>query len=338
MIRWFSALLLLWAGVAQAQDELVIYTWEHYLAPEVKSRFEQETGIHVKEVNYDSDEARNRLLSGGYPPEFDIVFIDSLSLHDPVWQELFIPIPESARVRSDAIEPMFSSRCTNLAVPYMWGSIGIAYRSSLVTRPITQWKQILQPEAVLSGRIVMVDDTYDLVSVALKAAGFSINTHSRDELMAAYQLLRQQQPHVAEYQLSFAAIANSEVREKIAAMMVYSGDFNIVRQESEHNDWVYVVPEEGSPLWLDCITILKSSRHQNNARRFISFISRPEIALLNGKTMGFTPALKTDFLPDSIRSNPVSYPPPEQLRRSEFYNPDVSSNELRTTIYFSVLK
>ena len=58
----------------------------------------------------------------------------------------------------------------------------------------------------------------------------------------------------------------------------------------------------------------------------------------NRNTQGFTPALKADFLPDSIRSNPVSYPPPEQLRRSEFYNPDVSSNELRTTIYFSVLK
>jgi spermidine/putrescine transport system substrate-binding protein len=48
MIRWFSALLLLWAGVAQAQDELVIYTWEHYLAPEVKSRFEKKRAFMSK--------------------------------------------------------------------------------------------------------------------------------------------------------------------------------------------------------------------------------------------------------------------------------------------------
>lgn len=79
MHYWIGALLLLLSGFNQA-TELVVYTWEYYLAPEIKNRFEQETGIHIKEVNYDSDEARNRLLSGGYPPEFDIVSIDSLSL------------------------------------------------------------------------------------------------------------------------------------------------------------------------------------------------------------------------------------------------------------------
>lgn len=338
MIYWFYAFLLLWAGVCQASEELVIYNWEHYLAPEVKTIFEQQTGIHIKEVNYDSDEARNRLLSGGYPPEFDIVLIDSLSLQDPQWRELFIAIPDSIRAANAAIDPHLSSRCTNLAEPYMWGSIGIAYRSTQVSHPITQWKQIINPEPELAGRIVMVDDTYDLVSVALKAAGFSINTHSRDELKTAYQLLLRQRPYVAEYQLSFAAITKSSEKEKIAAMMVYSGDYYTVRQDSSYKDWVYVVPEEGSPLWLDCMAILKTSRHQEIAEHFINFISDPDIALLNGKIMGFTPALQPSHLPDSILNNPVSYPPAAQLQHSEFYSPDVSSNELRTNIYFSVLK
>lgn len=337
MRYWFGLLLLSITGYCQA-SELVIYTWEYYLAPEVKTRFEQETGIHIKEVNYDSDEARNRLLSGGYPPEFDIVLSDSLSLKDPVWRDLFIVMPLALRKQNEATDPLFTERCGELAVPYMWGTLGIAYRRSQVSNPITRWQQLLSPEPRLSGRIVMVDDTFDLVSVALKAAGYSINTHAEPELKAAYELLRKQRPFVARYQLSFAAVSDSEAGRKIAAAMVYSGDFYILQQKSQYKDWVYVVPQEGSPLWLDCLSILKSSQHQADAQRFLAFLTRTDIALLNGESIGFTPALKKSYLSASLTNNSVIYPPPEQLQRSEFYKADASQDALRNTIYFSVLK
>lgn len=337
MRYWLNMLLLSFAGYCPA-SELVVYTWEYYLAPEVKARFEQETGIRVKEVNYDSDEARNRLLAGGYPPEFDIVSIDSLSLNDPAWRKLFIPMPVATREQNPAMDPEFTNRCGDLSVPYMWGSLGIAYRQSQVSEPITSWKQLFTPEPGLAGRIVMVDDTFDLISVALKAAGFSINTHSETELQVAYRLLQKQRPFVATYQLSFAALADNSQGKKIAAAMVYSGDFYIVQKYSEYKDWVYVVPEEGSPLWLDCMSVLKTSQHQSEARRFLRFLTRPDIALLNGQAMGFTPALKKQYLPQTLQRNNIMYPPAKQLQRSEFYNADVSSSELRHAIYFAVLK
>ena len=55
MHYWIGALLLLLSGF-KSNDRLVVYR-EYYLAPEIKNRFEQETGIHIMEVNYDSDEA-----------------------------------------------------------------------------------------------------------------------------------------------------------------------------------------------------------------------------------------------------------------------------------------
>lgn len=337
MRYWIGALLLWLSGYSQA-TELVIYTWEYYLAPEVKTRFEQETGIHIKEVNYDSDEARNRLLSGGYPPEFDMVSIDSLSLKDPMWKDLFIVMPQWISQQNKAQEQAFTENCGELSVPYMWGSIGIAYRRSQVSSPITRWMQLFEPEAGLLGRIVMVDDTFDLISVALKAAGYSINTHDKAALQSAYQLLRKQQPFVAAYQLSFAAIADSHIGKDVAAAMVYNGDFYALQQNSPYKDWTYVVPEEGSPLWLDCMTILKTSQHRNEAARFLAFLTQPDIAILNGKTLGFTPALQKSYLPPAILTNPVIYPPNPQLQRSEFYNADMSGDALRNAIYFAVLK
>jgi spermidine/putrescine transport system substrate-binding protein len=337
-MRYWIGVLLLWlSGFSQA-TELVVYTWEYYIAPEVKVRFEQETGIHIKEVNYDSDEARNRLLAGGYPPEFDIVSIDSLSLKDPVWKKLYVPVSETIQQKNSGIDPIFKANCGELSVPYMWGSIGIAYRRSQVFMPITRWQQLFVPEQGLLGRIIMVDDAFDLVSVALKAAGYSINTRDKNELQAAYKLLRQQRKFVAAYQLSFAATADKKIGKNIAAAMVYSGDFYALQQNSAYKDWVYVVPEEGSPLWLDCMAILKTSSHQHEAEQFLAFLTRPDIAILNGHALGFTPALRRDLLPESIVNNVVSYPPQPQLQRSEFYATDVSSDSLRSAIYFAVLK
>jgi len=337
-MRYWIGLLLFCFTLSSQATELVLYIWKYYLAPEVKIQFEKETGIHVKEVNYDSDEARNRLLSGGYPQDFDIVQIDSLSLKDPMWADLYVEMPDEIRKDNKAIDPVFAKNCGELSVPYMWGSIGIAYRTSQVKKPITTWHQLFEPEADLSGRIVMVDDTFDLVSVALKTAHYSVNTNNKNELQTAYTLLRKQRPFVAAYQLSFAATSDDELGKKIAAAMVYSGDFYPLRESSPYKDWAYVVPEEGSPLWLDCMSILKTSQHKNEAKQFLAFLTRPDIAVLNGSTMGFTPALHKSYLPISILTNSVSYPPESQLGRSEFYDASVSANALRNTIYFAVLK
>ena len=90
--------------------------------------------VFMSKVNYDRMRLQNRLLSGGYPPEFDIVSIDSLSLKDPMWKDLFIvSMPQWISQQNKAQEQAFTENCGELSVPYMWGSIGIAYRQSQVS-------------------------------------------------------------------------------------------------------------------------------------------------------------------------------------------------------------
>ena len=38
------------------------------------------------------------------------------------------------------------------AAPYFWGTMGIAYRSDLVTTPPTSWMDILKPEKACAAR------------------------------------------------------------------------------------------------------------------------------------------------------------------------------------------
>lgn len=334
---WAIGVLFCLACPVQAV-ELVVYNWPYYLAPEVKQQFQQETGDTIREIYFDSDEARNRLLAGNYPSEFDVAIVDNQSLNDLAWADLFQTLPAADRRHTTEMDPKLVAHCGPRALPYFWGSVGIAYRASQVSRPITRWQQLLEPEPALSGRIVMVDDSFDLISVALKTLGHSINSQDKRELQQAYELLKRQQPHVAAYRLSFAAVGDEHLKQRIAAAMVYSGDYYALLERSPFKDWHYVTPEEGSPLWLDCLTILKTSHHPREAARLLEFLTRPDIARLNGERMNFTPPLPRGKLPASLVDNPVIYPPAGHLAHSELYAAQTISTPLRNAIYFSVIK
>lgn len=46
----------------------------------------------------------------------------------------------------------------------------------------------------------------------------------------------------------------------------------------ENRDLEYVIPKEGTNLWIDSWVIPKNAEHVENAHKFIDFMSRPDIA------------------------------------------------------------
>ena len=335
----YAWLTLLVCSPVLAAQELVLYNWPYYLAPEVKSLFSQETGIRIQELYYDSDEARNRLLLSEQPPAFDVVVIDYLTLQNSAWSSLFLEKTDATYDNEKYIAQHYIASCGQHASPYFWGSVGIAYRSSKVSHPITAWNDLLNPDHELSGHIVMIDDAMDLVSIALKTLGFSINTTDQNELKQAFELLKQQQQHVLAYALSISTIQDTSMADKVYAAVTYSGDFYSLKSESKYNDWQYVAPKEGSPLWIDCLAISKTSQHPQEAKELVNFLLRPDVIRLNSDLMGFAPTLIKSEIPEKIINNAIAYPSGQHLQKSEYYSEhDLADDKIRNAIYFSVLK
>ena len=71
-------------GAFAAQEEVNVYNWEDYMNPEVFKIFEQETGIHVNEMFFTTNEEMyTKLLSGAsydviVPSERYDEFVDEL--------------------------------------------------------------------------------------------------------------------------------------------------------------------------------------------------------------------------------------------------------------------
>ena len=68
----------------------------------------------------------------------------------------------------------------------------------------------------------------------------------------------------------------------------------------------YVIPSEGATMYQENICVLESAPNQENAKKFLEFYLRPEIAALNvAQQMNGTPNLPArDLTPDYIKDDP----------------------------------
>ncbi|NNE82986.1 MAG: hypothetical protein HKN28_03350, partial [Alphaproteobacteria bacterium] len=89
IIRLISILSLLaaplWVSSAQAADdkpaqELVVLNWEEYLDPELVAEFEEAFNVKVREVYYENDTERDKLLLQSGGEEYDIALLDGVSI------------------------------------------------------------------------------------------------------------------------------------------------------------------------------------------------------------------------------------------------------------------
>ncbi|MBV5276264.1 MAG: spermidine/putrescine ABC transporter substrate-binding protein [Lamprocystis purpurea] len=307
---------------AVARPELVVFNWPDYLAPAVIAAFEAASGARVRQVYFETDDARDQVLSATDGAGFDVLLVDSNALEvyrKHGWLEPLDPtaIPHRRHIdpRWDAAYP--GSR--DYGLPYLWGTMGIVYRRDLVGRELDSWLDLLNPAPALRGRILMIADHFDLFAVALKALGFSMNTSNTAQIQAAADLLKAQRPAVFRYG-ALALDARSELLTgQVAAAVSFNGDAAAL---IDRNDQVaYVVPREGGALWLDFLTVAARSAQPALAAAFLDFLNRPEIAARNARDLNYaTPNLAAErLLPATFLQDPLVYPDPATFARCEFY-------------------
>ena len=160
-------------------------------------------------------------------------------------------------------------------VPYFWGTVGILYDTTVVDEPVDSWS-ILWDEKY-KGNIFMYDSQRDSLMVALKLLGYSMNTQNVEELEEAKQLLIEQRPLVYAYVTD--QVIDNMIAGNAALAVVYSGDATYIMDENE--DMEYVIPKEGSNMWVDAMVIPSTAQNVDLAHEFINFMQRPDIAQMN---------------------------------------------------------
>ena len=310
--------------------ELYVYNWGEYIDEDVISQFEEETGITVVYDLFETNEEMYPVIEAG-AVNYDVVcpsdyMIQKMRENDLLAELNFDNIPNI-----DQIDPAYMEMSqafdpeNKYSVPYCWGTVGILYNTRLldelgVPAP-TKWADLWDER--LSGEILMQDSVRDAFMVALKKDGYSMNSESKDELEQAKQELIDQKPLVQAYVID--QVRDKMIGGEAAVGVIYSGEMLYIQDEVASlgldYDLEYVIPEEGTNLWLDSWVIPKNAKNKENAEKWIDFMCRPEIAKANFEYITYPTPNKGAFelLDEDMQNNKAVFPDIDSLKDSEVY-------------------
>ncbi len=336
---WFKPLALAVAVLfsivsppAMAARNLAFLTWFDYIDPEVVAEFEQKHDVKINFTYYESDDARDGILADSTGTGYDLAIVNGVSLNSYTKLNWIAPLSEDDIPNLALIEPRWRSAfpsSESYAVPYFWGTLGIAYRKDLVPEGFDSWTDFFQPAEKLRGKISMLRNVRDVFGMALKSLGYSVNTNDRAAIREAGRLLERQLPFVLSYSYPSAGSDSSLITGDVWASLAYNGDTLMLQEQ--HDQIAYVVPKEGGNLWADYLVIMQSSQNKELSAQFIDFLNQPKIAARNAEFVYFaTPNSRAHaFVSAEYSADPAIYPSAEILERSEPYQ-ELAPRTLKT--------
>lgn len=316
-------------------EKVIVYNWGEYLDPKTIELFEEETGISVTYEEYETNEIMYpKIVSQAIA--YDVVCPSDYMIQRMIENDLLAEINWDNIPNIKNMDPTYMEQSKSFdpknkySVPYCVGTVGILYNKSMVKEPIDSWDILWNPK--YKDSILMQDSVRDAFAVALKRLGHSINSTEVDQLAAAAEDLMEQKPLVQAYVVD--QVRDKMIGNEAALGVIYSGEAGYTKRENP--DLEYVIPKEGSNVWIDSWVIPKNAQNKENAEKFINFMCRPEIALMNFEYLTYsTPNLKArEMIEDEeIRNSKILFPEPEDLSNCEtfqFLGDDVDSyyNEL----------
>jgi len=302
---------------AQAEETLSLYNWGDYINPEILTRFTEETGIKVTLDTYSSNEEMLAKLQAG-ATGYDIVF-PSVHMQDIMAQ---LKMLEKTNINKSAGFENIDRRHLKAesdpegeyCLPYAWGTVGIVYNKKAAGE-LSSWEEFFAlPKQ--GKKIAMLDDMREDIGVALILNGHSVNSVDPAELKEAQAFLLEKKPLVSAFTYDSIPMVQSG---DIAAAQWYVGANMYVQQDPE--TLAYVIPKEGATMYQEDMCVLKTAPNKSNAKKFLEFFMKPEIAAMNAaqQTNGTVNKAAIPLLPENMRDNPGINPPADVMEKLQMF-------------------
>jgi spermidine/putrescine transport system substrate-binding protein len=257
-----------------SKQSLTISVWPGYTPEDLPKRVKDKLKTDLTVTLHDTNEIIMGKLTTGADTGLDVAFVsgqyaqalNEAGLLEPLHPEL---IPNLANLYPEAKELSYD-KGNVFSVPYTWGTTGICYRTDLVKTPPTSWNDILSPPDEAKKKVTMMTTERWLALPAVKALGLSVNTKSDEDLAKVKAKLIEAKANLLRYDdVDFGKLLVTG-----DAVMVEAWDGWCPTSEKNIE---FVVPKEGSDLWVDTMVVLKSSKNKEAAHAFVNFILDPEI-------------------------------------------------------------
>lgn len=306
----------------ETNGKVVVYNWGEYIDPDVLEQFEEETGITVVYDEFETNESMYAKVATG-AVHYDLICPSDYMIKKMIDEDLLQAINIDNLENYDQIGIQYLEQARQFdpanayAIPYCWGTVGILYNKTMVDEPIDEWADLWDEK--YADNILMQDSVRDAFLVSLKMLGYSANETDETKLQEACDKLIEQKPIVQAYVVD--QVRDKMISGEAAIGVIYSGE--AIFTQRENADLEYVIPKEGSNVWIDGWVMPKDAENVENAEKFLSFLLRPDIALKNFEYITYsTPNEGARALIED-----------EDIKNSSIAFPDLSQYELEVYQY-----
>ena len=331
--KWYGAwlLVLLFLGCQPTSEEnsaiestepdssleLSYFTWSDYVDRELLNGFEKKTGIRIVVGTFSSNEELLAKVQSGVAG-YDVIapsdFMAALMARQGLLADLDLSKIPNVQHLIDSLKHLPFDPNNRFAIPYLWGTVGIGYDSTIIQTPPTSWEILWDSQ--YKGKISMLNDQREVFGVALRTMGHSLNETDPVRIEQAKQKLIHQKPLVKAY--TSESFDHMLVSGDVVLAHGWGGP--IARAMQEKPSIQYVIPKEGGTIWTDCLAVLKSSPHKDVAMIFINYLLDVDVATATSNRLLFASAnqMVKDRVEAKVRENPAVYPSETVVERMEW--------------------
>ncbi len=327
-----------------SEDFINVYSWGEYISNgadgsiNVNKEFTKKTGIHVNYKTFqNNEELFAKILGGG--TDYDVIIPSDYMVSRLIEKDMLAKLDFKNISNFSLIDERFKNLNfdpgNHYSVPYMWGLIGIFYNKNEVRKNDQEITWDILWDEKYKNRVLMFDNARDSFAISLLRLGYSINTTDPANWRRAADELIKQKPLIQAYVMDqiFDKMCNGEA----ALAPYYSGDSATMLKNNP--DIGFVIPKNGTNLFVDSMCIPKNSARKTQAEKYINFMCETDIALANVKQIGYSTPQKEAYekLDDKIKQNKIFYPDDETIENSQvFVNLPGDINKLMDELWIEV--
>ena len=317
---------------------LRVFNAGEYVDTELIERFEEENNCEVIYETFDSNESMYTKLQSG--ATYDILIPSDYMIEKLISEDYLQTIDWDKITLKDEILPDLLDNSFDptgeYGVPYYWGTVGIVYDSTIVDEAdLEEGWEILRDEKY-AGQIYMYDSERDSFMVALKACGYSMNSHDEGELNEAYEWLTLQSETMDPVYVGDDVMDNMISGNKAMAV-VYSGDGAYIINENENMK--FFVPDQGTNVWTDCMVLTNDCTNTDLAYAFMDFFLQEDVAIQNTDYIGYDSAVQSVyeyFRDEEYAGNTGCAPDTTNPKNEEFHMQEQDVKEYMSNLWTKV--
>jgi len=337
------------AAPAHAADELHLYNWNNYIAPETIKRFEAQCHCEVVQTYYsDNDELLAKLAAGA--KGYDVMVPTSNAVQTLIRGGQLKRLDKTAIPNLKNIDPAYLNTQfdpgNQYSVPYAMSTTIIGYNDVKMKElglPTDTWAVIFDPKYLqkVKGRVTVLDSANELFAAALKYLGYSANDVDPKHWNEAADVIKKAKPYWAAFN------ASSYIRElatgNIWLVHGYSNDIfqaNLDAQAAHRPFHILQgMPKEGAVLAVDNMVIHKDAPRPDLALRFINFMlegrNSADLTNLIGSGNPNMDAIK--YIRPEILKLPAVFPPKDvQAKLEQLKDLTIKQRRLRNQLWTEI--